>query len=68
MERKNYFYGEHFEALGDIWSAIYGNVETFLKDYLEKSIKEGGVACTLQHKKGLFSLLLYPRKKSSTIA
>lgn len=60
QKNKSYFYGEHFEALGDVWDAIYGNAVNFAKNYIEKSILEGCVYLTQKIKgKHIFSIL-YP--------
>ena len=53
MNKNKYFYGEHFESQGDIWSGIFGDVKVFVNDYLEKSIYNGLLIWTIKHKKDL---------------
>ena len=40
MKNNKFFYGDHFEALGYLWDGIYGNVEDFIKEQLNNTIKE----------------------------
>ena len=63
MKKGDYFYGEHFEALGDIWDAIYGNVDNFIEDYLIKSCQEGSLYWTQKINNKLVYSLLYPGTK-----
>lgn len=49
MKKDDYFYGEHFEALGDIWDSLYCNAESFIKDYLVKSCQEGSLLWFFGH-------------------
>ena len=63
MKKDDYFYGEHFEALGDIWDSLYGNAESFIKDYLVKSCQEGSLYWTQKINNKLVYSLLYPGAK-----
>lgn len=60
MKKDDYFYGEHFEALGDIWDALYCDAEAFAKDYVEKSVKEGIVFINQKIKNNKMYGLFYP--------
>ncbi len=62
-DKESYFYGEHFEALGGMWSAIYGNVAEFIKDYLVKSCQKGSLYWTEKINEKLIFSLLYPGAK-----
>lgn len=63
MKKNSNFYGEHFEALGDIWDAVSGNVKDFLSTYFVKSLEKGSLYWTQKIDDKLIYSLIYPGKK-----
>ncbi|MBR5303554.1 MAG: hypothetical protein IKU37_01850 [Candidatus Gastranaerophilales bacterium] len=40
MKKNKFFYGKHFEALGNIWDGIYGKAEEFAKNQIDKTLNK----------------------------